>query len=401
MRSYVFVNRVYWPEEPATAQLLGDLAEGLAARGHRVTVITSRPPGGQVPRTELRNGVRIVRLSCTRLGRFHVALRILDFALFHLLLQLRLLVELRRGTTLAVWSDPPLAGVAAWPVAALRSARLFHYAQDIYPEIAMRLSPHPLAARFLGLLRIPRDFAWRHSAGCVVLGSDMAALVRHRRLPADRIRILPNWAPRGLAEAKPGESAAFRASWGFGDELVVMYSGNIGRVHDLEPVLRLAERLRDADRIRFVFVGGGASRAPLEQEARRLRLENVRFLPAQPRAALASSLSAADIQLVTLKPGCESAVFPSKLYGVAAVGRPVLFIGPGNSEIAQLVAARRMGLVFERTELDSLADALRQLASDRVARAELARNAGRFHNESQGLERALNFWETVDVAAAP
>lgn len=399
MRSYVFVNRFYWPEEPATAQLLGDLAEGLAARGHRVTVITSRPPGGQVPRTELRNGVRIVRLSCTRLGRFHVALRVLDFALFHLLLQLRLLVELRRGTTLAVWSDPPLAGVAAWPVAALRSARLFHYAQDIYPEIAMRLSPHPLAARFLGLLRIPRDFAWRHSAGCVVLGCDMAALVRHRRLPADRIRILPNWAPRGLAEAKPGESAAFRASWGFGDELVVMYSGNIGRVHDLEPVLRLAERLRDADRIRFVFVGGGAARAPLEQEARRLRLENVRFLPSQPRAALASSLSAADIHLVTLKPGCESAVFPSKLYGVAAVGRPVLFIGPGNSEIAQLVAARRMGLVFERTELDSLADALRQLASDRVARAELARNAGRFHNESQGLERALNFWETV--AAAP
>ena len=127
----------------------------------------------------------------------------------------------------------------------------------------------------------------------------------------------------------------------------------------------------------------------------------MRFLPAQPRAALASSLSAADIHLVTLKPGCESAVFPSKLYGVAAVGRPVLFIGPRNSEIAQLVSARRMGLVFERTELDSLADALRQLASDRVARAELARNAGRFHNESRGLERALDFWETVGVAAAP
>lgn len=401
MRSYVFVNRVYWPEEPATAQLLGDLAEGLASRGHRVTVITSRPPGGRAPRTELRNGVRIVRLPCTRLGRFHVVLRLLDFALFHLLLQLRLLVELQRGTTLAVWSDPPLAGVAAWPVAVLRSARLFHYAQDIYPEIAMRLSPHPLAARLLGLLRIPRDFVWRHSAGCVVLGSDMADLVRHRRLPADRVSILPNWAPHGLAEAEPEESAAFRASWGFGDELVVMYSGNIGRVHDLEPVLRLAERLRDAERIRFVFVGGGASRAPLEQEARRLSLENVRFLPAQPRSALASSLSAADLHLVTLKPGCESAVFPSKLYGVAAVGRPVLFIGPRDSEIGQLVASRHMGLAFERTELDSLAGALRLLASDPAARAELARNAGRFHAENRGFERALDFWENASVSTAP
>ena len=43
-RRVIFVNRFYWPDEPATAQLLTDLAESLAASGHPVTVITSQPP---------------------------------------------------------------------------------------------------------------------------------------------------------------------------------------------------------------------------------------------------------------------------------------------------------------------------------------------------------------------
>ncbi len=393
MRSFLFVNRFYWPEEPATAQLLGDLAEGLAGRGHRVTVIASAPPGRTFPREEIRNGVRIIRLSCPRLGRHHVILRLFDFAVFHLLLQLRLLAVLQYRETLVVLSDPPVTGLAIWPVARLRSATLIHYAQDIYPEIAMRLSPHPLAARLLGLLRTPRDYAWRHSAGCVVLGSDMASLVRQRGLPAAQIGILPNWAPAGLAEASPESARAFRSSWGIGSELLVMYSGNIGRVHDLEPVIRLAERLRDESGILFVFVGGGAARAKLEEQARRLTLANIRFLPAQPRSTLPISLSAADLHLVTLKEGCESAVFPSKLYGIAAVGRPVLFIGPLSSEIGTLVSAEGLGLAFDRTQIDAIAKALLALAGDPAARRRFADNATRFHSKDRGLGRALDFWE--------
>ena len=65
----IFVNRFYWPETPATAQLLTDLAEGLAARGHDVTIITSAPAGKTNLRCETHRGVRIQRVRGTRWAR--------------------------------------------------------------------------------------------------------------------------------------------------------------------------------------------------------------------------------------------------------------------------------------------------------------------------------------------
>ena len=60
----VFVNRFYWPETPATAQLLTDLAEALARAGEEVHVVTSQ--GGALPPRESRHGVTIHRVRGTR-----------------------------------------------------------------------------------------------------------------------------------------------------------------------------------------------------------------------------------------------------------------------------------------------------------------------------------------------
>ena len=58
----LFINRFYWPDEAATAQLLTDLAEGLAARGHRIAVIASHDGNPETPRRETRRGVEVIRV---------------------------------------------------------------------------------------------------------------------------------------------------------------------------------------------------------------------------------------------------------------------------------------------------------------------------------------------------
>jgi colanic acid biosynthesis glycosyl transferase WcaI len=388
----IFLNRFYWPDEPATAQLLTDLAGALTARGHAVTVIAGRPADRTVPSAETRAGVGILRVRGTHWGRNHLAGRAVDFITFLLAACWRLAWTAQRGDVVVAMTDPPLLGVIAWPVARLKGARCLHWVQDIYPEIAMALSTNPLIQGMGALLRPFRNFVWRHSSGCVALGDDMAAFIARAGVPAGKITVIPNWAPAGLEQQPPEAADTLRKAWKLQDRFVVAYSGNLGRVHDLSPVLAVASTLRDEPGISFVFIGGGAQRAALERFVTAQRLTNVRFQPAQPRDRLAVTLALGDVHLVTLHAGCEALVFPSKLYGIAAVGRPMLAIGPRNCELARLVTRRGLGFAFARDEIPAMADTLRQLAADPARCASLGAAAAEFSRTEGRLAHGAAAW---------
>jgi colanic acid biosynthesis glycosyl transferase WcaI len=385
----LFINRFYWPDEPATAQLLTDLAESLAAAGQPVTVITSHHGRAGIPREELRHGVRILRVRGTRWGEKNLAGRALDFTGFSLGALVLLARIARQGDTVVVMTDPPLLAIFATALARWRGARVVHWVQDIYPELAMALA----GARWLRVFRPLRDRAWRRAGACVVPGDDMAAFLAGRGV--EKIATIPNWAPAGLAPMPPEAAGPRREAWGLRGKFVAAYSGNLGRVHDLTPLLDAAKALRAETDIVFVFIGNGAQRGALETMVQKRGLPNVRFFPAQPRAQLAETLALGDVHFVTLRPGCEQLVFPSKLHGIAAAGRPVLFVGPRDCALARLVTGRGMGAAFAREETSLLAEAIRSLPGDTARRRAWSEAAEKFHREAGGVEHAVAEWRKV------
>jgi glycosyltransferase involved in cell wall biosynthesis len=369
----VFVNRFYWPDTPATGQLLTDLAEFMARHGHEVHVICSHPNHDNVPTREEHHGVRILRVRSMRLNQSGFMGKAVDLASFFFGALWRLLFTARRDTTVIALTDPPLLGLGAWVVAGIRRARLIHWVQDIYPELAIELA----GQSWLRAVRPLRNLAWRRATRCVTLGTQMAEQLAAAGVPPAQRSIIPNWAPLGL-EPQPRVSSGTER-WGLPKEIfIVAYSGNLGRVHDLEPVLAVANALRDDTSVAFVFVGHGAQRAELEAAAMQRRLSNVSFHAPQPRAALAPSLAAADVHLVTLRPGCERLVFPSKLYGITAVGRPVIFIGPVASEVAEVVRNSGLGVTADRDDITAVVRGIRRLKDSGDTWKECAANAGRF-----------------------
>lgn len=386
----LFVNRFYWPETPATGQLLTDLAEAMAGRGHDVVVITSHPGAKEVPRRETRAGVEIHRVSSSRATSATIVAKAMDLLTFWCSALWRLFRISRPGGIIVVMTDPPLLGIGAWLIARLRGARLVHWVQDIYPEIAMELA----GQRWLRVVRPLRNLAWRQADRCVTLGTDMAAVLEVAGVRAANLAVIPNWSPAGLSPATAAESAGLRAAWGLKDKFVVAYSGNLGRVHDLEPVLAAADALRaDAD-IAFLFIGGGPQRLALEASAAQRGLPNIRFVPAQPRSLLGPALGVGDLHLVTLRPGCEDLVFPSKLYGIAAVHRPVLFIGPHDSEIGRLVRTTGLGDAKDRGDTHGIVAVIRRFATDSGEGRRCAANAERFAAAHDAPTAAAR-WATV------
>jgi colanic acid biosynthesis glycosyl transferase WcaI len=390
----IFINRFYWPDEPATGQLLTDLAESLAQQGHDVTVITSHTGRAGLPRRQVHHGVTIHRVSRTCGQRLGPAGKLVAFAGFFLSALWQLLFLVRRRDRVVVLTDPPLLGIGVWIVARLSGAQVFHWVQDIYPEIAMALTGH----RWLRVLRPLRNFAWRRSDGCVTLGSDMATTLARAGVPAAMITLCPNWAPAGLGPPAPEAVAALRQRWQLEQKFIVAYSGNLGRVHDLSPLLAVADLLRNDPHIVLVFIGGGPQCASLEAETVTRGLANVRFHPSQPRDELTATLAVGDLHFVTLLPGCEQLVFPSKLYGVAAVGRPVIVVGPRDCELARIVTEQGLGRAFVRDEIEPVAATIRSWSTDPAGLARLAAAAKIFGRAHLGPASATVVWQRLFAA---
>jgi glycosyltransferase involved in cell wall biosynthesis len=377
----IFVNRVFWPNEAATAQLLTDLADALAARGWEVHIVAA----GNGP-TE-RGDIRIHRTGAE--SNF----RPWRYAAFLHRARQRLRALVRPGDVVVVKTDPPMLTAAVTTLAHRRGARVVQWIQDIYPET---LTTHlgPWSRPVLWPLRRARDAAWRESAACVTLGADMAVALRAAGVPPERTACLPNWAPAELeTPARESDIAAVRAAWGVGDAFVVGYSGNFGRVHDVATFLYAAARLRDEPHVRFVFTGSGARWATVRDFVRTHQLTNVVLTPPQPRHLLAAALAAADAHLVTLRGGFESCVFPSKFAGILAAARPVLFIGPGDCELARICRAEQVGAVTLPGAADELGAVIRAWAHAPGELTTLRRRARSLYERDYRLTSLAAEWD--------
>ena len=384
----IFINRVYWPSTAATAQLLTDLAEGLAARGWSVHVITT---GDSSTR---HNGVTIHR---TGPGEQHGGMlsRALNYRRFQRAARRQLASVARPGDIVVPMTDPPMLGAATARQALAQGARVVHWIQDIYPEIAT-VHFGPVAGFLLSPLRSSRNSAWLSARACVTLGQDMRQAVIDQGVATEGVSLIPNWAPSELhVPADPAAVAACRSRWGVGDKFVVAYSGNLGRVHEFGTVLQAAVSLRDNPSVAFLFIGAGAKFDEIRIAVRNHRLDNIRLLPPEPRENLAASLAAADAHLVTLQPRYAALVFPSKLAGVLAAARPVLFVGPPGGDIARLLQQEDCGATLAPGEAAGLAGTITRWQGDAALLACLGSNARAVYERQFTFDRALAQWENV------
>ena len=376
----IFLNRYFYPDHSATSQMLSDLAFFMAAAGHEVCVVTGcqryDDAAANLPERERIDGVEVQRVRTTRFGRDKLFGRALDYATFYLAAGWRLWRIARAGDVIVAKTDPPLISVVASVVARRRGARLVNWVQDVFPEVAEALGVRALSGPQAGLLRRLRNAAFRSAAANVVLSERMAAVVARAGAPAGRIRVIPNWADMEAIRPVAAANNPLRRDWELAGKFVVCYSGNMGRVHEFGTILDAAQLLstREAT-IAFLFIGGGAQRGTIDDEVRRRGLANVQFRPYQDRTGLSFSLGVGDVHLVSQRPEVEGFVFPSKLYGILAAGRPLVFIGDAQGEIGALVERERIGVALRQGDAAGLADQLVRLAGDAALREAMGARA--------------------------
>lgn len=402
----IFVNRYFFPDLSATSQMLSDLAWRLDQQGVEVHVVCCDrlydDPSRQLPAEERIRGVHVHRARTTHFGRARLLGRAIDYASFYVTASVRLLRLLRRGDTVVAKTDPPLISIVAAAIAKLRGARLVNWLQDVFPEVASHLGANPLPSWLDEQLKRLRDYSLTVAQTNVVLGTRMREHLEARHIPSDRIRIIENWADGDAVIPKTVESSQLRQQLGVAGKFVVGYSGNLGRAHEFETLLSAAERLREEPDIVFLMIGGGAKMEQLRSAVQEKRLPNFRFLPYQPRDLLSDSLAAADVHLACLLPDLEGLIVPSKFYGILAAGRPTVFIGDIDGELARIISTAQCGMAVSVGDSQGLVDAIRRLAADGAARECMGTRARELFIEKYTVSRAARQWlETLQAADSP
>ncbi len=357
-----YFNRSYWPDTGATGQLLTELAEDLVStHGFEVTVVTGYPLAAQghaLSASEDRNGVRIVRARGTTLSPRSFTGRATNYVTYFLS-ALWIAMRLPRQDVTVALTDPPIIGLAA--LAARPRRGMVFFCQDIFPEVAGLLEDFrsPLVNSLLDRLN---RFMLRRAARVVALGDTMASrLIHGKGADPARMTVIHNWADTSAIVPSPKDNPFARAH-GLHDRFVVLHAGNIGLSQNLDMVLDAAASLRAKRDILFLFIGDGNRRPALESAAKTRGLDNVRFLPFQPRDQLRWTYASSDVCLVSLKPGLAGYIVPSKVYPILAAGRPYVAAVESMSEVAAMTERHRCGVVVAAGDAAALASAIARLA---------------------------------------
>lgn len=379
--------------------MLSDLVFGLKLEETEVEVISSRKlydsPKAELPAVEDIFGVRVHRVWTTRFGRAHLIGRTFDYLSFYVAASLKLLFLIGRNDIVVVKTDPPLMSVPVLLISKFRRAKQVNWLQDLFPEIAQVLDFKWLNSPLGTTLKWFRNLSLKHSSSNVVLGELMhSELIANNVLP-NLIEIIPNWADGHLISPVSKEDNPLRSEWGFRDEFVVGYAGNLGRAHMIEAMLSAAVSLKEHRNIVFLFIGGGVLSARLQRSAEEIGLENMRFEPYQKKASLTNALGAADVHMVSLNEVLEGLIVPSKFYGVIAAGRPTLYLGDSNGEIARVLSQHQIGHTISNSDPEGLAAQILVLAQHQDDCIAMGLKARQVFAENYSKELSLKKWQSL------
>jgi glycosyltransferase involved in cell wall biosynthesis len=384
------INQFFPPDYAATGQLIEELAHNLKTFG-RVEVFTSQPSYAferdDSPRTEFHNSLSIRRSQSARFWPQRIRGKAAAGAIFFVRTALHLLRHSHNQGIVILTTAPPFLPVLGYLLSRVCRIRYVCLLYDLYPDIAIELDVIKKQHWLVKLWDRLNCLTWKHAEAIIVLSENMKArIVAKQSGIDDKIAIIPSWVDSEQIVPLRKQDNWFAHEHGLVEPFTVLYSGNMGRCHDMDTLLDAVKLLRDKP-IRFVFIGSGEKRKQFQQSIAEMGLTNCLFLPYQPRENLPFSLTACDVSIVSVSEGMEGLVAPSKLYSALASGRPIVSICPESSYLNDVFDRANCGVTVRNGDSRGLAKYLYRLSKNPRLAHELGRSGREYCRQNYTSEK--------------
>jgi len=386
----LFLTDNFPPEVNAPASRTFEHCREWVKAGHRVTVITCAPnfPKGKVfdgyrnrPwQRETMEGIQVIRVWSYITANEGFVRRVLDYQSF--MLSAAIAGPFVRDVDIVVGTSPQFfTTCAAWFVSRLKRVPFVFELRDLWPE-SIKAVGAMKDSKVIHLLEKVEMFLYRQAATIVSVTKSFKRVLEQRGIDGSKIHVVTNGVDIAQFTPRP-KDAELVAKLGLQGKFVAGYIGTHGMAHALETLLQAADRLRGQG-YAFLFLGDGARKAALKEEAARMGLDNVVFIDSVPKADVARYWSLLDVSVIHLrKTELFTTVIPSKLFECMGMGIPVLHGVAGES--AEIVVEEGAGIPFEPENAGQLVDALQRFKANP---AELAGYRERCLAGAQHFDRA-------------
>lgn len=363
-KKIVFVINYFYPDLASTGQLMTELCSELQ-HDFDITVIAAQPgyAGEQVNSSKLferdqLNNINIIRIRLPQVNKLSKFSR-LNYILTYFVLALLALLKEKKTDIIYTISQPPILGGLIGTIGKLfkRSKHVYNI-QDFNPEqaAAVKFASNPLIFKLAkGIDKLNCQLADQ----VIVVGNDMAETLKQRfqNKNVPQYSIINNWTNETeivpLAK-ETTELQELRDKYNLSNKFVIMYSGNLGLYYDLENIIKVASDFKEVVDIVFVYIGEGAMKKRMQDYVNENNINNVLFLPYQPKEFIKYSLNVADIHFVVNQKGIKGVSVPSKIYGVMAAGKPILGVLEQGSEAERLISNSQSGFVVEPNDYEGI-----------------------------------------------
>lgn len=370
------ITEFFPPDYAATGQLIEELVQHLEKEGVLINIFTGQPGYAftttQAPALEKIGDIRIQRSRSTQVWTGRIRGKAINGVLFTLRSFLHIIKNFRSNKVFLLTSAPPFLPIAGYLANFVLRFPYVCLIYDLYPDIAIALgvvSKNHWLSKFWRQLN---RHIWQKAKGVIVLSPAMKeqVIVTCPEV-ADKISVIHSWGDPDQIKPMSKEDNWFAKKYNLVEKFIVLYSGNMGRCHDVDTILETAKQLQNEE-IQFVCIGGGQKREKLIQDVNELGLKNFLFLPYQDKKILPYSLTACDLALVSVDSGLENLVAPSKLYPALAAQRPIVAICAQQSYLRNLIKEGEFGLAVDNGDSIGLKDAILQIKNN----PQLAENMG-------------------------
>jgi hypothetical protein len=186
----------------------------------------------------------------------------------------------------------------------------------------------------------------------------------------NNIKTIPPWPIMDKKFHGERVTNPFRVENNFGDKIIVMYSGNHAYVHPLDTLLGVALKFKYNTKFLFVFIGGGVRKKDVTEFKHKFNLNNILQLPFQPKDNIHISLGSSDLQVVILGNEQVGYTHPNKVYGAMYLGKPLIYIGPKNSHVGDILDKLENNISVEHGQINELANELELFSKMSIEKVE-------------------------------
>ena len=362
----------YIPDTASTGQILRELAEGMSD-SFNITIICVVPSylgtiedkyKAQKYYEEEINGVKVLRIRVPEFSKTNKKSRIKNVVSYFMGAMGATFKVGKMDYVFSISQPPILGGLLGVWGKWVKHAKFIYNIQDFNPEQVLAVGY--AKSRFITNVMMAFDkFNCKRSNLVITVGRDLVETVEKRfegkKVP--KTVMINNWIDENEIYPLPENNErvlAFKKKYGLDNKFVIMYSGNIGLYYDLENLIKVIERFgtgtRTADgrEVVFAFIGAGTVLDKLVSYVKEHNMDNVKFIPYQDKADLIYSLNAGDVHWCVNAKGIKGVSCPSKYYGLAAAGKPVIGVLESGSEVRCLIEDTHGGLCCEPGEYDQV-----------------------------------------------